>query len=319
MRIGQLSGMEESYPRALAEVLEARGATMVPISLGGWRHDELPELDLVLDRISHEIPFFRSWLRCLCAAGIAVVNDPEVAASDDRILDAAVAERLGLRVPRTVVLPSKDHPDSVTPGSLRNLDWPVPFEDLLGWVGTPAEIRPVSVPGWRHATRIRDLGDLLNAYDGSGRSTLVLQEVVEGDAHFRAIVFGGREVIVAPYDPDFVRYGMPDDVKLGAAHEEEIVHRSAELAGTLGYELCAIEWTTQGEDLVVRNFVNAYPDFDRAVLGSFWFKRVVEATADLLLARASGQERGPITERRGGLRARLSTLGEKPPKASSAD
>lgn len=285
MKIGLLVGMEDTFPRALLDRLQLLGGESVTaefMHLSGLRHDAESEYDVVLDRISHEVVYYQAHLRHLRLSGTRIVNDPFIMGADDRFLDAGVAARLGLRVPRTVVLPQKHYPDTVTGGSLRNLAYPLPWEEHLAWVGVPAVLKPAGLKGWRQASRVRNLQELLRAYDRTGDTVMMLQEDVPWSRYVRCLVFGGERVVVARFDPEYRQY-LADADYLEPGLEELLVHDSARLARALGYDLCAIEFAIADDGPVAMEFINPVPDFDVSIVTPYYFEKIVDAAAGMLL------------------------------------
>ena len=308
MKIGLLVGMEDTFPRALLERILERGAEQVPngdveaefVVLSGTGLDELSDYDVIVDRISHEVGFYRSHVRHARLSGTRVINDPFLASGDDRFFDAAFASRLGVSVPKTVLLPQKDYQDTVTPASLRNLAWPIPFEAHLEAVGSPAVLRPVGPRGWRHATRVSSLDELMAAYDRTGAEPMMLQEAVPWSRYVRCIVVGGDQVIVARYDPEYRQY-LEDADYLESDVEERVVRDAAVIATALGYDVCAIEFAIVDDEPFAVEFVNPVPDFERSILTPFWFEKVVEAVACHAIALArKGKEKIDLKRPGGG-------------------
>ncbi len=66
-RIGILFGMEDTFPWALIDVINDRAGAAgeaieaSPVSIGAVRQDVPPAYDVILDRISHEVPFYRTF------------------------------------------------------------------------------------------------------------------------------------------------------------------------------------------------------------------------------------------------------------------
>jgi len=56
--------------------------------------------DLILDRISHEVPFYRTFLKCAVFHGTRVINNPFWWSADDKFLDNVFAISNGVAVPR---------------------------------------------------------------------------------------------------------------------------------------------------------------------------------------------------------------------------
>jgi RNA polymerase sigma factor (sigma-70 family) len=100
--IGVLFGMEESFPPALVERINAMGAPGVSaefVNIGGIRMDEPARYRVIVDRISHDIPFYRAYLKNAALAGTAVINNPFWWSADDKlvrlvVLDDSIANSL---------------------------------------------------------------------------------------------------------------------------------------------------------------------------------------------------------------------------------
>jgi hypothetical protein len=134
---------------------------------------------------------------------------------------------------------------------------------------------------------VNDLGELLRAFDRSSDSVMMLQEDVNWNRYVRCLVFGGEQVIVARYDPEYRQY-LPDGDYLEADLEELLVHDAARLAKALGYDLCAREFAITDEGPVAMEFINPVPDFEVAIVTPFYFDKIVEAVAHMLLRFAKG-------------------------------
>jgi glutathione synthase/RimK-type ligase-like ATP-grasp enzyme len=115
--IGVLYGMEESFPPALVDHINARripGVTAAHLKVGGVKMAEPCDYDVIIDRISHDIPFYRSYLKNAVLTGTRVINNPFWWSADDKFFNYALASKLGVAVPPTVLLPHKEHPEGTT-------------------------------------------------------------------------------------------------------------------------------------------------------------------------------------------------------------
>src|SRR6186713_2955814 len=141
MRIGVLFGMEESFPPALCERINQMAipdVTAEAVQVGAVRMDEPARYAVIVDRISHDIPFYRAYLKNAALAGTEIINNPFWWSADDKFFNYALAQRLGVAVPPTVLLPHKDHPPNTTDRSMRNLRFPLGWDEIFGYVGFPA-------------------------------------------------------------------------------------------------------------------------------------------------------------------------------------
>src|SRR5438477_231735 len=78
-RIALVFGMEDTFPWALIDAINTRGGDQVeamPAQISYLKDDGVFPYDLILDRISHEIPFYRTYLKCAAASGVKIVNNP---------------------------------------------------------------------------------------------------------------------------------------------------------------------------------------------------------------------------------------------------
>ena len=95
-RIGILFGQERSFPLALVDRINGAGVPGVsaePVRLGGVSLETPKAYDLILDRISQDIPFYRAILKKAVADGTIVVNNPFWWSADDKFFNNVVASR----------------------------------------------------------------------------------------------------------------------------------------------------------------------------------------------------------------------------------
>src|SRR5438128_1870328 len=110
-KIGLLVGSEGSFPSAFLREVNRRatGVTAEYARLGGTRMDEPCPYAVLIDRISHEVPYYRTYLKNAVLQGTTVVNNPFMWSADDKFFEASLAAKLGVPHPRTLVLPNKDY------------------------------------------------------------------------------------------------------------------------------------------------------------------------------------------------------------------
>src|SRR5204863_694370 len=119
-KIGVLFGQEDTFPWAVMNEINVRAQASgeaiegVPVKIGALSQDQSFDYAVILDRISHEVPFYRTFLKCALARGVQVVNNPIWWSADDKFFDNVVAQAAGVEVPRTVLLPHKEHPPNTS-------------------------------------------------------------------------------------------------------------------------------------------------------------------------------------------------------------
>ena len=145
-KVGILCGREWSWPPKFLDEVNNRHAGVEAefIKLGGTAMDEPNPYSVIIDRISHEVPYYRSYLKKAVLDGVAVINNPFMWTADDKFFGAALCKKLGLAHPNTMALPNRDYvPGIVKSESLRNLIYPLDWQAIVGsgpTVGTLDEI-----------------------------------------------------------------------------------------------------------------------------------------------------------------------------------
>jgi riboflavin synthase alpha subunit len=201
--VGILFGQERTFPYALADRINALGAdvTAKPVKVGGVGLESGRSYDLVLDRISQDVPFYRAVLKKWVADGTIVVNNPFWWSADDKFFNNVLAQRLGVPVPKTVLLPSHTQPPDTTSESFSNLEYPLQWQRIFDQVGFPAYFKPYSGGGWKSVYRVTNPEEFFGAYAHSGPQVMTLQEEIVFDVYYRCYVIGRTHVRVMPYDP----------------------------------------------------------------------------------------------------------------------
>ena len=108
-----LFGVENSFPSALVERInaaESRGIQAEFVQTGAVDLDQAPHYAVIIDRISHDVPFYRAFLKHAALNGTIVINNPFWCSADDKFFNYSLAARLGVAVPPTVMLPHKQLP-----------------------------------------------------------------------------------------------------------------------------------------------------------------------------------------------------------------
>src|SRR5262249_53544868 len=237
LKVGLLVGREWSFPPAFLEEVNGRrdGVTAEYVKLGGTAMNEPCPYAVVIDRISHEVPYYRSYLKNAVLQGATVVNNPFMWTADDKFFEASLACKLGVAHPRTVVLPNKEYVPGIVPTeSLRNLVYPLDWDAIIGHVGLPCVLKDAHGGGWKGVFTCRTREELIRSYDQSGLLTMVAQEFIEFEHYVRCLAIGREEVLPMKYDPHARRYLVEHD-HLGRELGRRVIEDSRKLVGALGY------------------------------------------------------------------------------------
>jgi hypothetical protein len=295
-RIGLVVGREWSWPPAFIEEVNKRDVGVVAefAVMGGDAHDGPVPYDVLIDRISHEVPMYRSYLKKAVLEGRTVVNNPFMWTADDKFFGAALAARLGVVSPRTVLLPNKDYVEGIVPGeSLRNLRFPLDWQGIANHVGLPCILKDAHGGGWKEVYVCHTLEELIRNYDESGRLTMIVQEMVQWDQFVRCLCLGQEDVLVMQYDPRARKYIVDDDY-LTPALRDRVVRDCRTLCGALGYDMNSLEFCIKDGVPYAIDFMNCAPDMDIYSLTPTYFEWAVTHMADMAIKLAKYPRRTAV-------------------------
>ena len=292
-KIGILRGMESSFPEALiAYINENHGGSDVQaefVALDAVRMGGKPDYDVILDRISHEVPFYRSYLKWAAIKGTYVVNNPFWWSADDKFIDNEIAAGVGVAVPKTVILPNRDHMPNTQATSYRNLVFPLDWQGVFDYLGFPAFMKPHDGGGWRAVTKVHDPKEVFAAYNASGTDCMMLQEGIEFDEYFRCYCIGRKAVHVMRYNPiapHHLRYASVSPEPIAPAMLQRVERDVLALCNALGYDMNTVEFAVRDGVPYAIDFMNPAPDADRNSVGETNFAWVIKAAGDFLVEKA---------------------------------
>ncbi len=298
-RIGLLVGMENSFPGPFIEAVNAKGAASgisAEMAVLGKvpEYESPPRYSVIVDRISHEVGFYRAALKSASLLGTIVINDPFWWEADEKFFECSLARRLGVAVPKTVVLPNKDYIAGIVPDkSLRNLEYPLNWDAIVEYTGFPAVLKPNTGGGWRDVFIVHDMDELLRDYNQTGTKTMILQEFIDWDDYLRCVVIGG-EVLVFRYNPTatfFERYVTSNPPSASLA--ERATAEALTLTNALGYDMDTVEFAIRDDTLYAIDWLNPAPDFDNFSIKEEGFSWVVDKMSDLAISYAKRERKPP--------------------------
>jgi len=288
-RIGLLFGIENTFPWALVDAIRAHGAGEIvaePVEISALRDTQRFDYALILDRISHEVPFYRTFLKVAAARGVQIVNNPFWWSADDKYFGNIVAESVAVATPRTILLPHKNRPPNTEAASFRNLTF-VDWSSVFDYLGFPIYLKPAYGGGWKDVFRVENRAAFFTAYDSTRDLTMMAQEAIDFTSYYRIYTLGRERVHVMPYDPKALhseRYGR-GDARLEPALKAKLERDALALSGTLGYDMNTVELAVRDGVPYAIDFTNPAPDADLESVGKTNFDWMVENMADVLIER----------------------------------
>lgn len=316
-KVGLLVGRERTFPVSLIDSINERGGGEVVaefVKVGGVRHEGALDYDLIIDRISHEVPFYRAFLKRAALEGAIVINNPFWWSADDKFFNFSLATKLGVAIPKTVLLPQKGYIEGITGESLRNLEFPLDWQAVADYVGFPAILKPFDGGGWKNVSRVNSLEELWQVYDTTGTLCMTLQEMIDWDEFVRCYCIGQEDVLIMPYDPRKAYLSgeqyVHDPGYLSADVAARVAQDVLTLNRALGYDINTVEFAIKDNIPYAIDFMNPAPDAELASVGEFYHNWLTKAVTDLVFRR--------LAEPRGEVRYRWDALVSPQPTSQTA-
>jgi hypothetical protein len=271
--IGLLLGAEEDWPQAFEQILRLVGSldvegtthriaterlTIEPFDLG-----DPVRTGLVIDRLAHWYFHPREWLKkAALVDGTYLLNSPFTFQSYEKHAAYCAMLRLGLKVPKTILVPYKNPVDNHrwTYTSAR-YNRPFDLDVLAAELGYPLYMKPFDGGGWRGVSRIEDPDDLHRAYDESGEMLMHLQATVDYEHFARALSIGPETMVMdfRPEQPMHNRYAVSHGfLSPSAGHQAAAISRIVN--AFFGWEFNSAEMLVAGDEVYPIDYANACPD-----------------------------------------------------------
>lgn len=299
LRIGVMRGREESFPEAIVATINAKGGDEVHaefLQVGGTSMCEPCPYNVIMDRISHEVPYYQVYLKQASMQGCYVVNNPFWMNVDDKFFGYSLAKHMGIPVPKTVVLPNKAYIADINAHSLRNL-WPIDWKARLEEVGLPCFMKPAFGGGWKNVTKITSIEQAIEVYQESGDLTMMLQEFIEWDDYIRCLCIGRKHARSIRYLPAPMGMGqyVQDLSVLDPEHAKLAEEYSLRFNEVIGYDMNALEFAVKDGVVYAIDITNYVCDMDYKSLKDAHFGWAVEHMADFLIEKARAGARNEPT------------------------
>ena len=295
-KIGILFGRERTFPMAFIERVNSKNTPDIfaePVHIDKVMQGAAVEYDVIIDRISHDVPFYRSYLKNAAICGTAVINNPFWWSADEKFFNNCLASKIGIPVPKTVILPSYELPSDTIPESFANLIYPLDWEKIFAYVGFPAYMKPFAGGGWKHVYKLHNKEEFFHNHRDTGQLVMLLQEEIVFEEYYRCYCIGGKYVHIMPYEPHrphHLRYTNNFKPSPDLLHQmEEVVKRINQY---LGYDFNTVELAIRDGVPYAIDFCNPAPDADRPSVGDDNFEWVVETAATFAIERALTHEPG---------------------------
>ena len=296
-KIGILFGRERSFPEAVVQRINEIAETDIVaefVSIDKIFQAEALDYAVIIDRISQDVPFYRSALKNAAITGTAVINNPFWWSADEKFFNNALAIKIGVPVPKTALIPSYEMPEDTSDQSFSNLAFPMSWDEIFEYTGFPAYMKPFDGGGWKEVYKLHDKEDFFDKHSQTRRTVMMLQEEIEFTEYFRCYCIGGKHVRIMQYEPRnpfHLRYQV-DTPPSSEALMQTIHDYVLKLNQYLGYDFNTVEFAVRDGIPYAIDFCNPAPDAEVTSVGQANFDWVVETTAQYAIERAKAQVDG---------------------------
>src|SRR3712207_4709315 len=129
-KIGILYGQERSFPMAFIERINSKnieGITAEPVHIDKAMQGEQTPYAVIVDRISQDVPFYRTWLKNAALTGQYEKKTPFWWSSEKNYSKIGVVTKMGFRFQKPPILPFIVYPPEKKPKYFATrafpLDW----------------------------------------------------------------------------------------------------------------------------------------------------------------------------------------------------
>ncbi len=297
-KIGILFGQERSFPMAFIEKINSKGIegiTAEAVQIDKEMQGEPTSYAVVFDRISQDVPFYRAWLKNAALTGTAVINNPFWWSADEKYFNNCLMTKIGVPVPKTVLLPSFELPTDTKDESFSNLAYPLDWEGIFSYVGFPAYMKPFAGGGWKNVYKLHDREDFFKKHTETGQLVMMLQEEIIFEEYYRIYCIGRKYVHIMSYEPrnpHHLRYAA--DFKPGPELVKQMEEIVLKINNYLGYDFNTVELAVRDGVPYAIDFCNPAPDAERTSVGEANFEWVVEHAANYAIELAMAQNEGAV-------------------------
>jgi len=297
-KIGILFGQERSFPMAFIERVNSKGIENIlaePVRIDKAPQGGKTDYAVIIDRISQDVPFYRTWLKNAALTGTAVINNPFWWSADDKFFNNCLMTQVGVPVPRTVILPSYELPPDTSDQSFSNLAYPLDWEGIFNYVGFPAYMKPYHGGGWKSVYRLGSKEEFYDKHKETGQLVMLLQEEIVFEEYYRCYCIGRKYVHIMPYEPrnpHSQRYQA--NFSPGAERLKQMEDIVLRINNYLGYDFNTVELAVRDGVPYAIDFGNPAPDAERTSVGEENFEWVVETAANYAIEVAMNHKEGQL-------------------------
>jgi hypothetical protein len=287
MKVGILELREYQFINDVAKKLDDLGVEF--INIAELDMDVHSKYRVIIDRLSFQEPYLRQMLMLASLNGTYVLNNPFSSTINNKVSIHKVAESIGIKQPKTLVLPRMTGEWEL--GELvKDPSWP----DIKKKIEFPCILKPFDGFAWENVYEIASFRELDNMYNAlKERHIMLLQEKIEYTEFFRVFCVNKKDVLIAKWVPKPMGLGqyMQPDPKTVSKFGEKITELTIKLNRLIDFDFNAVEWCIDdGGELFVIDAMNEVPDVDKKFMPEEYYWWIVDKFCACVRDKMSPEE-----------------------------
>lgn len=263
IKIGVLTGKDDLFSYDLIEKINNKGTKFIKAELcklAGIKEAENSKYSIIIDRISHLIPFYSTYLKNAIINGTYVINNPFWINCTDKFLDYKFVLQQNIPVPPTVCLPC-------IKTNVSTINW----DEIIEYIGFPIVLK--SCKSNNYVYKINNIDKLLEFYNNSNNE-IVLQKYINYEYCIRVFVCGKKYINRSRFDPETNSY-LPFPRYIEDKLFIELKEHSIKLSEIFGYDLNLIEFIIK-DNIPYFISIDPIPDLHPYSIGNAHFSWIVD-------------------------------------------
>lgn len=295
-KIGLLFGSEHTFPEAVITRINNLGkgkAYAEKIELGALLSNDDNDFNAILDLVSHEVPYYASYLKLAVMNGVRVINNPFIISPFEAFFNVALCDRLDIKMPRTAILPSKEMPPNTSASTLSNLEYPLDWEKVFDYVDFPGIMKPNKFDLSHSEITVYNRAEFFSAYDISGNKPFIFQQYIEFEKFYRTFIINKKHTVTLCYDPELPRhqrYIQPAE-DISDIISKKTKDSAVKYSEASGLHFIAIDFGLINDELFAID-IHTPPVIIHKELPNGAYNEIVEITANALIELSQKPEEG---------------------------
>lgn len=287
-KTGFLVNENRQFASDIIDVINSQAgeSTAEFISLGEIRLDEENDYDVIYDQVANFVSYFATYLRNTNSKTCKIINKGLYSNQYDTMYWLNTARNMKICIPKSVLLPSKQHPNGTNAAYMTNLKYPLDWNSIFEYVRFPAYVKSNIFGAFPEAAQVYNENEFFALYDVTGSNPVLLQENILSDNNFRIFIVGDASLIVNYFPGTALLSNHNDEpVKIEKKIEKKIITQGQRLSSKLGINCCCFDVVIKEDKPYFVNMCTNLSGFTKSILKPGNYSQLTKMMADYLISQ----------------------------------